>query len=138
MEKQSYLDELEGFKIYDVSYDEQRKNRLFLPLNEKWYNLFMKGEKEWEIRGLSGKFNLRTVLKGKFVEMRKGYKNSPAWGIIEEVFVVNSIDAIPQSIYIKAIPPSVQDETDVIDFINSYSNKYEKLIVFKINLLKNI
>ncbi|MCD4731031.1 MAG: hypothetical protein K8R74_10545 [Bacteroidales bacterium] len=136
MQKQSSLDELEGFKIYDTSYDKQRKNRLFLPLNKKWYNLFMTGEKEWEIRGLSGTFNLQTVLKGKIVEMRKGYKNCPAWGVVEDVFTVDSINEIPQCVYNKAIPSSVQNEPDVIEFINSYSNKYDKLIIFKISLLK--
>jgi hypothetical protein len=138
MEKQSSLDELEGCKIDDASYDEQRKNRLFLPLNKKWYNLFLNGEKEWEIRGLNGSFNLQTVLRGKLVEMRKGYKNCPKWGVVEDVFTVNSIKEIPESIYNKSIPMSVQNEPDVIEFIDSYSNKYDKLIVFKINLLKDI
>ena len=138
METQLVLNDLDGFKVQEKTCLRQKENRLFLPLNEKWYNLFLAGDKEWELRGMSSQFNLQTVTKGKSVELRKGYKNSPVWGTIEDVFTVDSIDKIPTTIYDKVIPISVQNEQEVIDFISFYSEKYDKMIVFKISLLKNI
>ena len=48
-------------------------DRLFVPLNKEWYNLFLAGKKKWEIRGYSSRFNEKTVKVGRDVELRKGY-----------------------------------------------------------------
>ena len=52
-------------------------DRLFVPLNKEWYNLFLAGKKKWEIRGYSSRFNEKTVKVGRDVELRKGYVNYP-------------------------------------------------------------
>jgi len=48
-------------------------DRLFVPLNKEWYNLFAAGKKKWEIRGYGPRFNEKTVKEGRLVELRKGY-----------------------------------------------------------------
>jgi hypothetical protein len=56
-------------------------DRLFVPLNKEWYNLFLAGKKKWEIRGYSSRFNEKTVKVGRDVELRKGYmKEGAIWG----------------------------------------------------------
>ena len=62
------------------------KDRLFVPLNKHWYDLFPEGKKKWEIRGLSNQFNRQTVRVGRDVELRRGYvKEGAIWGKIVEV-----------------------------------------------------
>ncbi len=52
---------------------------------------FLDGEKEWEMRGVNGVFNPRNVKKGRTVEIRRGYKDNPIWGIITPDFQVINI-----------------------------------------------
>ncbi len=130
------LDKYEGFKLSERIDRINAENRLFIPLDERWYQLFLSGEKEWEMRGVNGVFNSRSVRKGRTVEIRRGYKDNPIWGIIIDRLIVKSIDEIPKEIYDKTIPPSVQNNPEVIDFVQSYVNKYDKLILFKISIKK--
>ncbi|MCK4798232.1 MAG: hypothetical protein KAT05_12690 [Spirochaetes bacterium] len=111
-------------------------NRLFVPLDDRWYQLFLKGQKEWEMRGINGVFNSKSVKKGRTVEIRRGYQYDPLWGIISDVMIVKSLDEIPKSIFDKTIPPTVQNNPDVFDFVQSYIKKYDKLILFRITNLK--
>mgnify|MGYP001767646252 CR=1 FL=1 len=67
-------------------------DRLFVPLNKEWYNLFLAGKKKWEIRGYSSRFNEKTVKVGRSVELRKGYmKEGAIWGKIVEVHIVSTV-----------------------------------------------
>jgi hypothetical protein len=130
------LDKYEGFKLSKRIDRINTENRLFIPLDERWYQLFLSGEKEWEMRGANGVFNSRGIRKGRTVELRRGYKANPIWGIITDRLIVKSIDEIPKEIYDKTIPPSVQNNPEVIDFVQSYVKKYDKLILFKIRINK--
>ena len=38
-----------------------KRDRLFVPLNKHWYDLFANGKKKWEIRGVGPLFNPGTV-----------------------------------------------------------------------------
>lgn len=134
---QSKLDQYEGFEIPKNKHEIIGKNRLFLPLNQLWYSLFADGQKEWEMRGMNNIFNSKTVELGRTVEIRKGYQSDPIWGTIKERIIVNSMEEIPKIIYDKIIPPSVQEDPEVIDFINIYNSKYEKFILFRIQIEKN-
>jgi len=134
---QSKLNQYEGFEIPKSEYQIKEKNRLFLPLNHLWYGLFADGQKEWEIRGMNNIFNSKTVELGRTVEIRKGYQSDPIWGIIKERLIVNSMEEIPKIIYDKIIPPSVQENPEVVNFINIYNNKYKKFILFRIQIEKN-
>ena len=134
MASQLTLDEYKGFKLSKRIDRINTENRLFIPLDERWYQLFLSGEKEWEMRGANGLFNSRSVRKGRTVEIRRGYKDNPIWGIIIDRLIVKSIDEIPKEIYDKTIPPSVQNNPDVIDFVQSYVKKFDKLILFKIRI----
>lgn len=133
---QSKLDQYKGFQIQENENKIKENSRLFLPLNQTWYELFANGQKEWEIRGISDNFNQKTVKLGRTVEIRKGYQSDPLWGIIKEKLVVDSIEKIPKTIYDKTVPPSVQEKPEVIDFIMKYNDKYKKFILFKIQIEK--
>jgi hypothetical protein len=112
------------------------QDRLFVPLNKHWYNLFLEGKKKWEIRGLSNRFNRQTVRVGRDVELRRGYaKEGAIWGKIVEVHIVSTV-------YIPII--NVMDELFPIpansplwNEIREYNTKYSGFIVFKIELNKN-
>lgn len=131
------LDKYPGFKISERMDRIKTDNRLFIPLDERWYQLFLSGEKEWEMRGFNGVFNSKNVKKGRTVELRRGYKDNPIWGIITDRLIIKSLNEIPKEIYDKTIPPSVQNDPKVIDFVQDYVKKYEKLILFKIQLKKD-
>ena len=112
------------------------QDRLFVPLNKHWYDLFLEGKKKWEIRGLSNRFNRQTVRVGRDVELRRGYaKEGAIWGKIVEVHTVSTV-------YIPII--NVMDELFPIpansplwNEIREYNTKYSEFIVFKIELNKN-
>ncbi len=136
MAGQLTLDKYKGFKLSQRVDRINVEKRLFIPLDERWYQLFVSGEKEWEMRGVNGLFNSRSVRKGRTVEIRRGYKDNPIWGIIIDRLIVKSIDEIPKEIYDKTIPPSVQNNPEVIDFVQSYVKKFDKLILFEIRIKK--
>lgn len=131
------LDGYEGFKIPERIDRIKVGNRLFVPLNNRWHRLFLNGEKEWEMRGFNGGFNSKTVKKGRTVELRRGYQHDSIWGTISDVLIVKSIKEIPKSIYDKTIPPSVQDNPKVIDFVQNYEKKYDKFILFRIQIKRD-
>lgn len=137
MADQSKLDQYKGFQIPEIENKIKENSRLFLPLNQVWYELFANGQKEWEIRGICDNFNQKTVKLGRTVEIRKGYQSDPLWGIIKEKLVVDSIEKIPKTIYDKIVPPSVQEKPEVINFIMKYKDKYKEFILFKIQIERN-
>lgn len=109
-------------------------NRLFLPLNTSWYNLFKSGKKKWEARGISGRFNERSVRIGRMVELRKGYaKEGAIWGVITDFLITDSIYNIPISIKEELFP--ISTDSELWDEMNIYNNKYDKFIIFKIDLI---
>lgn len=134
MEKQTSLDQYEGFEVPRIIKQINEKNRLFLPLNDIWYKLFLNGNKCWELRGVNEIFNSNTIWKGRIVELRRGYKYGPVWGVIENQFIVKSLHEIPKEIFDKTIPNTVQNDSKVIDFLENYSKKYDELILFKITI----
>ena len=124
----------DGFEMPEQIYKIKKSNRLFLPLDEKWYQLFREGKKKWELRGINDIFNTRTIKEGRTVELRRGYQSDPLWGIITERLVVNSFKEIPSTIFDKTIPPAVRNDPDVMAFIKNYKDKYNKFILFKIRI----
>ena len=108
--------------------------RLFLPLNTIWHNLFKSGEKKWELRGINGRFNASDIYEGRIVELRRGYKYDPLWGVITDVLLVTRFDEIPHRIYNLIVPESVQNDPDITKFLKLYENKYNCFILFKIDI----
>ena len=53
------------------------QDRLFVPLNKHWYDLFLEGKKKWEIRGLSNRFNMgyEAAMRLKYVKTRQDMHN---------------------------------------------------------------
>ncbi len=126
----------DGFEMPEQIYKIKKSNRLFLPLDEKWYQLFREGEKKWELRGINDIFNTRTIKEGRTVELRRGYQSDPLWGIITERLVVNSFKEIPSTIFDETIPPAVRNDPDVMAFVKSYKDKYDTFILFKIRIIE--
>jgi hypothetical protein len=131
---QCKLDQFKGFEIPERAMGLRKSDRLFLPLDERWYQLFRKGEKKWELRGVSNIFNTKTVKEGRTVEVRRGYSSDPLWGTINETILIDSIDEIPESILNETIPPDVRDDPEVVKFLKEYEEKYDNFILFKISL----
>lgn len=108
-------------------------DRLFVPLNKEWYNLFLAGKKKWEIRGYSSRFNEKTVKVGRDVELRKGYmKEGALWGAISEVRVTNSVYDVSTEITKELFP--IPEDSPLWEYIQWYNAKYNKFIVFKIEV----
>jgi hypothetical protein len=114
------------------------EDRLFVPLNKKWYELFMEGKKLWEIRAVSPRFNHKTVYTGRTVELRRGYAVKGAlWGRIMDVAEVNDIYKLPDQILKEALPID-KSETALWNEIDSYNEKYDWFIAFKVKLFLSL
>lgn len=110
------------------------QDRLFVPLNAKWYDLFVEGKKLWEIRAISPRFNYHTVFVGRTVELRRGYAVKGAlWGRIVDVAEVKDIFTLPEEIMRDALPID-KSEKALWNEINSYNDKYDWFIAFKVKL----
>lgn len=126
------------FEVPELKNKLKKDNRLFLPLDERWYRLFYEGKKCWELRGINGIFNLKTIKEGRTVELRRGYKSDPLWGIITDRLEVRSIDQIPEGILNETIPVLVRDDPEVRSFLTKYGEKYNSFILFKIKIVEGI
>ena len=112
------------------------QDRLFVPLNKHWYDLFLEGKKKWEIRGLSNRFNRQTVRVGRDVELRRGYaKEGAIWGKIVEVHIVSTV-YIPIINVLDDLFP-IPTNSPLWSEIREYNTKYSEFIVFKIKVNKN-
>jgi len=114
-----------------------KQDRLFVPLNTIWYNAFKAGTKKWEVRGVQPGFNTHTVVRGRRVELRKGYsKEGALWGTITDIILTRHIYDIPNEVKKELLPIPLSD-TKAWDEIDRYNAKYSEFIVFKIELDKN-
>jgi hypothetical protein len=108
------------------------KDRLFVPLNKQWYDLFLSGAKKWEIRGVRPGFNTKTIWVGRKVELRRGYAVKGAlWGIITDVILTRHVYDVPKEVMKEMIPVPLSD-TKTWNEIDKYNSKYGEFIVFKI------
>lgn len=114
-------------------------NRLFVPLNKVWYEMFKINTKLWEIRAISPRFNNKTVYKGRKVELRNGYQKKGAlFGTIMDVILLSDIYDLPEEVSKEALPIGCDNPLWIE--IDKYNEKYkgtyddEGFIVFKIKL----
>ena len=78
-------DQLKLRRFFDVPEQVDRinrSNRVFLPLEDRWHQLFREGKKNWELRGINNIFNTKNIKEGRTVELRRGYQSNPLWGVI--------------------------------------------------------
>lgn len=81
-------------------------DRLFVPLKSEFYTAFDAGDKDVELRGLSPRFNHKTVYAGRNVELRRGYSTDDSlWGEVGEVWLFPALRAIPSEIDHQRIAP---------------------------------
>jgi hypothetical protein len=114
------------------------EDRLFVPLNKKWYDLFKAGTKLWEIRAVSPRFNHKTVYTGRTVELRRGYAVKGAlWGRITDVAEMRDIYHLPAQILAEALPID-ESEKALWNEIDSYNTKYDRFIAFKVKLFLSL
>jgi len=113
-----------------------KRDRLFVPLNKHWYDLFANGKKKWEIRGVGPLFNPGTVRVGRDVELRRGYaKEGAIWGKIVEVHIVSTVYIPIINIMDDLFP--IPTNSPLWSEIREYNAKYSEFIVFKIEVNKN-
>ena len=112
-----------------------KRDRLFVPLNKHWYDLFANGKKKWEIRGVGPLFNPGTVRVGRDVELRRGYaKEGAIWGKIVEVHVVSTVYIPIINIMDDLFP--IPNNSPLWNEIREYNARYPKFVVFKIEVKK--
>jgi len=109
-------------------------DRLFVPLKSIWFDLFKKGEKKWELRGVSNRFNTKTVYKGRHVELRKGYNGESLFGKISDFMIIDNFTDIDYKIWREAIPQSCWRDDLLMQSIHEYRDKYSKFILFKVDI----
>ena len=111
-----------------------KQDRLFVPLNKHWYDLFANGKKRWEIRGVGPLFNSGTVRVGRDVELRRGYaKEGALWGTIEDIIITRHVYDVPLKVKKELFPISMN--SPLWNEINRYNTKYSEFIVFKVRLM---
>jgi len=106
---------------------------LFLPLNTFWFNEFAYGRKKWEIRGIGNQYNKKTVRIGREVTLRRGYNtNDELGGIITKIVTTTNIWDLKTEILKEAISDTLIKQPSVLKWIETYNEKYNEFIVFKI------
>lgn len=67
--------------------------RLFIPLKTEPYTWFEQKLKKYELRNQKGQYNKNQLIKGRAVELRRGYStNDKLFGTISEVYFFNDIE----------------------------------------------
>jgi len=111
-----------------------KQDRLFVPLNKQWYDLFKSGQKTWEIRGVQPRFNTNTVVKGRRVELRRGYaKEGALWGTITNIILTRHVYDVPKEVMKKMLPIK-QSDTIHWEEIDKYNTMYGEFIAFEVKL----
>jgi len=111
-----------------------KRDRLFVPLNKHWYDLFANGKKKWEIRGVGPLFNSGTVRIGRDVELRRGYaKEGALWGTITDIIITRHVYDVPLKVKKELFPISMN--SPLWGEIDTYNTKYGEFIVFKVRLM---
>jgi hypothetical protein len=78
-----------------------------------------------------------TMIYGRDVELRRGYKYDPVFGKIGSYVIIRSWEDLPDSIKIEIIPETVKSDPSTIEFLKAYFEKYPSgLIAFEI-ILRN-
>ncbi len=92
--------------------------RLFIPLCTEPFNWFVSGEKEWELRRRSSKYNKDQIIIGDTVELRRGYvaRNGVCWGKVTDCREYSSLKEVFSEIpYQKIIRAgSLAEATDYV------------------------
>lgn len=90
-------------------------DRLFVPLETEHYLNFENGLKDTELRGYSDRFNMRTVVPGRKVELRRGYSTPDSlYGRIGHVRVFEHISNISEKMdHTRILPGSTREEFEV-------------------------
>ena len=94
--------------------------RLFIPLCSDPFTWFETGEKEWELRKQSKRFNPENIEIGSYVELRRGYvaKNGVSWGRVTDCKTFSSFKDVFSSIpYHKIV--RADNEEQAVDYICS-------------------
>lgn len=117
--------------------DRQTKlDRLFVPLKAEHYENFASGEKDVELRCLDDRFNRRTVISGRRVELRHGYTtdNLPAlWGTVGKRWISSSISGLLLSLdHERILPDSTRSEFE--DSLGTTLGRCDKYIAFEVDL----
>jgi hypothetical protein len=110
------------------------KDRLFVPLSTKWFNEYKRGRKKAELRTLGHQYNVNNVVKGRRVELRRGYSTKESlWGTITSVWTIRSIAQLCKEELREIIPDESQSNRE---WLESYEekNNYTGFIVFRIKL----
>lgn len=69
--------------------------RLFVPLSTEPYRWFEDGSKSWELRRERGAFSEKHLVKGRLVELRRGYSTRDSlYGSIGSVIGGNDIRSV--------------------------------------------
>lgn len=107
-------------------------DRLFVPLKTEHYRAFEAGEKEWELRGINNQFNPEQVVKGRVVELRRGYSTDDSlWGTITDVATFDSLDVIPIQLDHTLIVPGATRE-EFLTGAQELLGDYDEYIAFRV------
>ncbi len=134
-ENEGYISATKFYLYKDLR--EKTMKRLFIPLYSDPFKWFETGEKEWELRKRSKRFNPNNFAIGSYVELRRGYvaKNGVCWGRIVDYKEFSSIRDVFLSIpYQKIInADNLEQATNyVCSILNTSLDSQEDLIAIKI------
>jgi len=113
---------------------ESTLERLFVPLNSRFYEAFADETKSWELRGVNDQFNPETVTVGRTVELRRGYATDDSlWGTITDVKTFPRLSAIPTAIDHHDIAPNTS-RAEFLDSAAALLGQYDQYIAFHVDI----
>ncbi len=113
--------------------DDRGCKDLFLPVTSEVYEWYENGGKQWEIRTY-GRFNERTVFKGRVVWVSKGYSGDRFLALVCKKPVVGSLDYILDNVPYEEIIPTAKSREDAVNKIKSMI-KGDNFVAFNVREL---
>lgn len=88
--------------------------RLFVPLAHEPHDWFASGRKKWELRRYGRQYTEKHLLKGRRVELRRGYRDSSTalWGVIRDIYISPSIRLFYDKIQWFDVIPSAENRAE--------------------------
>lgn len=93
-----------------------KSDRLFVPLASGPFDWFAAGSKRWELRRYGRQYTDRSVVPGRRVELRRGYRDADRalWGTVTTVARAKGLDEFFRKVPFQQVIPIATSQSEAI------------------------
>jgi hypothetical protein len=112
--------------------------RLFVPLKSIAFDWFKSGGKRWELRRYGRAYTSKQLVRGRPVELRRGYCGESLWGVIGDSVIGSSLNDILDVVDFRLIVPAAQSREDACGIVQSlFVNAEAGYVAFEVTHLSS-